>query len=551
MYVNRHPQWQPYEINPEYGKKVAYFSMEYAIDQSLKIYSGGLGFLAGSHMRSAYDLKQNVIGIGILWKYGYYDQVWNSDHVMEPKFVKKHYSFLQDTGIIFDITIHDAPVYVKAYYLHPETFGTAPMFFLSTDIPENDYISRTITHKLYDSNLAAKIAGSILLGVGGAKLLDILGLEPEVYHMNEGHAVPLVFYLYSKFRDIEEVRKRMVFTTHTPEKAGNEEHSIKLLEEMSFFHNIPLNEVKRIARLDGDTLNYTLTALRFAKISNGVSQIHGQVSNEMWGGNEGISKIISITNAQNKRFWKDDVLEQALQQDNNDLLLARKKELKKQLFEVVADQAGKLFDPNILTLVWARRFAGYKRAALLLKNIDRFIELVSRAHEPIQVIWAGKPYPEDKLGIEIFNYIAWRIEGLNRCAILTGHELKLSALLKKGSDLWLNNPIPPREASGTSGMTAAMNGSVNFSIADGWFPEFARHGENSFVIPQSHASYEEERDYNEAQCIYHLLEHEIIPVYYRDPGRWAHIMKQGMREVTPQFDSDRMATEYYQKLYNY
>jgi starch phosphorylase len=539
----------PYEIDPKFSKRVAYFSMEFAIDQSLKIYSGGLGFLAGSHLRSAYDLKQNLIGIGILWKYGYYDQVWNQDHYMEAKFVRKEYSFLKDTGIIFPITIHDSKVNVKAYFLPPEVFGTAPLFLLSTDIPENDYLSRTITQKLYDSNLATKIAQSIVLGVGGAKLLDIIGSEPEVYHMNEGHALPLVFYLYSKYRNEDAVRNRVVFTTHTPELAGNEEHSLALLEEMSFLHCIPLEEVKRIAKISGDTLNYTLTALRLSRIANGVSQIHAKVAQSMWQGNEGVCPIIHITNAQNKKFWKDDVLEEAIKNNDDELLIKRKKELKRELFKEVADQTGKILDPDVLTLVWARRFAGYKRAHLLLHNYEKFLELVNRKHEPIQVIWAGKPYPEDKLGIDIFNHINHTVEKFERCAILTGYEMKLSALLKKGSDVWLNNPIPPREASGTSGMTAAMNASVNFSILDGWFPEFARHGENSFVIKTLPTDSWVQRDDQDNRELLRVLENEIIPTYYRDPQKWTSIMKQAMCDVYPQFDSDRMVTEYYEKLY--
>ncbi|RYF97783.1 MAG: alpha-glucan family phosphorylase, partial [Chitinophagaceae bacterium] len=225
-----------YEPAPEYSTSVAYFSMEFAIDQALKIYSGGLGFLAGSHLRSAYDLKQNLIGIGILWKYGYYNQDWDENAHMKASYVEKNYSFLVDTGIVLSIQVHGSPVKVKAWLLKPETFGSAPLFLLSTDLPENDHLSQTITRRLYDSNESTRIAQSILLGTGGAMLLDILGLTPDVYHMNEGHSVSLNFYLYSKFQNIYEVKKRVVFTTHTPEAAGNEEHSFQKLKEMSFFY---------------------------------------------------------------------------------------------------------------------------------------------------------------------------------------------------------------------------------------------------------------------------------------------------------------------------
>src|SRR5579864_5981678 len=234
-----------YQPNPKYKKSVAYFSMEFAIDQALKIYSGGLGFLAGSHMRSAYELKQNIIGIGMLWKNGYYDQSRENNNDMKPIFVEKDYSFLVDTGIMFTVPVHDSPVYVRAYLLKPETFGSAPLFLLTTNLNENDEQSRSISYRLYDSNEATRIAQSIILGIGGAMLIDKLGLDIDIYHMNEGHSLPLNFYLYNKFKSMDEVKKRVVFTTHTPEAAGNEEHKLDLLSEMSFFNGTPVDEVKK------------------------------------------------------------------------------------------------------------------------------------------------------------------------------------------------------------------------------------------------------------------------------------------------------------------
>jgi starch phosphorylase len=189
----------PYEFDPKYSKSVAYFSMEFAIHQPLKTYSGGLGFLAGSHIRSAYDLKQNMIGISILWKYGYYDQIRKGDQSMDVLFQEKLYRFLEDTHIKFDIEINHHPVMVKAYFLNPNTFGTIPVFFLTTDVPENDYLAQSTTHKLYDSDPAAKIAQTILLGHGGAKLLDELKADVEIYHLNEAHALSAAFYLFKKY----------------------------------------------------------------------------------------------------------------------------------------------------------------------------------------------------------------------------------------------------------------------------------------------------------------------------------------------------------------
>ncbi len=540
-----------YEPDGKYAVPVAYFSMEFAIDQALKIYSGGLGFLAGSHLRSAYELKQNLIGIGILWKFGYYDQLRDTDGTMKPFFLEKQYSFLQDTGIVFTIPVHESPVTVKVWLLKPETFKSAPLFLLSTDVPENDEISRSICHRLYDSNETTRIAQSILLGTGGAKLLDLLGRDNSLYHMNEGHSLSLNFYLYSKFRSLEEVRKRVVFTTHTPEAAGNEEHAYSLLQEMSFFCGLTEPEVKSVLELEGPQLNYTLAALKFAGKANAVSKLHGDVSREMWKNNKGICEITSITNAQNTTYWKDAAFQKALDANDNQAVIARKKEMKKALFEVVADQCGKLFDENVLTVVWARRFAGYKRADLLMYDWERFLRLVTGTEYPVQVIWAGKPYPTDFGAIDTFNSIINRAKPFANCAVLTGYELKLSALLKKGSDVWLNNPRMYREASGTSGMTAAMNGSINLSIPDGWIPEFAKDKENSFIIEPApdYLSYEE-RDRLEAFNLIETLENEVIPAYYKDEDKWLSILRNAAADVAPAFESGRMAREYYEVMYS-
>ncbi len=540
-----------YSHSKEFSKSVAYFSMEFAIDQSLKVYSGGLGFLAGSHMRSAFELKQNLVGIGMLWKYGYYDQVRTINGTMRAEYVQKYYSFLTDTGIVFPVEVHSSTVYVKAYLLKPEVFGTAPIFLLSTDIEQNDAISRTITNRLYDANESTRIAQSIVLGIGGAKLMDILDMKTEIYHMNEGHALPLCFYLYSKYKSMGEVQKRVVFTTHTPEEAGNEQHDFDLLSKMSFFNGIEDDEIRDILNIKENRLNYTLSALKFAKIANGVSEMHGVVSREMWSGFEGICEITHITNSQNKKYWKDNLLEKAFESNNDEALLDRKKEMKKDLFKIVADQAGKIFKEDVLTLVWARRYAGYKRADLITADAERFKKLINNSEFPIQIIFAGKPYPEDYSAIDTFNNLFWKTLALPNVAVLTGYELGLSASLKKGSDVWLNNPRLYREASGTSGMTAAMNGSVNFSIPDGWIPEFAKHGVNSFVIePASRDIAQHEQDIIECDRLLAILESEILPTYYKKPKTWAKIVKNAMHDVSPAFESGRMAKEYYHKLFN-
>jgi starch phosphorylase len=541
----------PYQPDDRYTKKVAYFSMEFAVHQPLKIYSGGLGFLSGSHLRSAFELRQNMVGIGILWKFGYYDQARNQDQTLQITWMEKIYSFLQETDIKFQINIHDHPVWVKAMYLAPEVFNTCPLFLLSTDVPENDHISQTISHRLYDANVATKVAQFILLGVGGAKLMDEINFNPDVYHLNEAHGISSAFYLLNKFKSVEMVRKHLVFTTHTPEEAGNEKHDIHLCHKMSYFCGLTVDEVKKLTGNDSDQFNHSLTALRFARIANGVSQLHGHVSREMWGKYEKIAPIISITNAQNWRYWADKQLYRFMEEGNDYAFDDRKYHLKKRAFEIVADQTGKIFDPKVLTIVWARRFAGYKRADMLTHDIERFTKLLNHSKQPVQIIWAGKPYPVDYPAISQFDNLVQLSKDHKNMAVLIGYELGLSKRLKQAADIWLNNPRVPREASGTSGMTAAMNGAVNFSTDDGWIPEFVNHGNNGFVVPK--ADYENmpvhEQDDYDLKKMYEILEKQILPLYYNNFDTWRQITKNGMRDVRFQFDSNRMANEYYELLY--
>ena len=543
----------PYPVADRYARKVAYFSMEFAIHQPLKIYSGGLGFLAGSHLRSAYELRQNMVGIGLLWKYGYYDQERNQDQTLEVAWNEKTYYFLEDTGIKFQIHIHEHPVWVKVLYLDPELFKTAPLFLLSTDLPENDYVSQTITHRLYDANVATKVAQFILLGVGGAKLMDLIHFDPERYHLNEAHGLSAAFYLYNKFEQkLDEVRKRLVFTTHTPEEAGNEKHDIYLCHKMSYFCGLSVEEVKELIGEDDDMFSHSLAALRIARLANGVSELHAQVSRALWGKYENICEIRSITNSQNWRYWADKQLYKFREAGDDYGIDDRKKYLKKRAFDIVADQAGKIFDPEVFTIVWARRFAGYKRAGLITRDEERFDKLLKQTRYPVQIIWAGKPYPVDHPAISEFNELVHLAKNYKNVAVLTGYELGLSKRLKQAADCWLNNPRVPREASGTSGMTAAMNGAVNLSTNDGWIPEFINHGHNGFVVPRIDYSKiaTHEQDEYDLYKIYDILENEMLPLYYDNYPTWRQILKNGLADVRFRFDSNRMADEYYEILYS-
>ena len=544
---SRYSQWyHPYTPEEKYNKRVAYYSMEFGIHQALKIYSGGLGFLAGSHMRSAYELKQNMIGIGMLWKYGYYDQSRNEDRSLRVDFVQKIYSYLEDTGIELEVRVFDNPkVKVKVWVLKPEMFNTVPVYLLSTDVDGNDYLSRSITNYLYDGNTLTKIAQSIVLGIGGSKLVNVLG-GADIYHLNEGHALPAFYYLRSEGVP----KEKLVFTTHTPERAGNAERHSYDLNRSGFFGKTMSDAEIQEESVNGGMINYTVSALRMAKKANGVSQLHGKVARKMWEGYPGLSDIVAITNAQNQKFWQDKLLAQTMKSNDSQAWLQRKNQLKENLFKIVLDQTGKQFDPNVITIVWARRFAGYKRADLLLYNEYRFKKLISNTKYPVQIIWAGKPYPLDHPGIEQFNRLVYRSKHEPKLAVLVGYEINLSRMMKEGSDVWLNNPRITREASGTSGMTAAMNGSVNLSTNDGWIPEFQKDGVNSFILPElDHKMPVEEQDRLDCENLYDILENKILPIYYDHPNQWKEIAFQSMKDVVPDFGSNRMAREYYEKLY--
>ena len=538
--------FHPYRPAKEFNRKVAYFSMEFGIHQALKIYSGGLGFLAGSHMRSAFELKQNMIGVGMLWKYGYYDQGRNRDQTLRPEYIEKQYSFLEDSGHEIEVRLFDnASVKVRAMVLKPEIFGSVPIYLLTTDVEGNDDLSRSITNNLYDATELTRICQSIVLGIGGAKLVEALG-GADIYHLNEGHALPAFYYLRNKgFK-----KENMVFTTHTPEKAGNVERDAIVLNNSGFFGRTLSEEELKKETGGSERLNYTVAALRMANKTNAVSKLHAKVARDMWKGQKGAADIIPITNAQNQNFWQDESIKKSWLSKNSNAYKKRKAVLKRELFDEVLNQTGKLFDPNILTIVWARRFAGYKRADLLLQDLERFEKLIHDTKYPVQIIWAGKPYPLDSQGIDVFNKLVHFTKFRPNLAVLTGYEMALSRKLKAGSDVWLNTPRITREASGTSGMTAAMNGSVNLSINDGWIPEFAKNGINSFILPE--VDYKlpvSEQDALDSTHLYEMLEQKVLPLYYNDPVKWSEIVFKGIEGVIPEFTSARMARQYYKELY--
>ena len=525
---------------------VAYFSMEIALDQSLSTYSGGLGFLAGSHMLSAGYLGLPIVGVTILWSYGYYDQRIGDDGQVQVAYIRKYYDFLTDTGVSTTVDIFGEKVKVKAYLVKPELFGSCPVYLLTTDIEENSEWARSISHKLYDGNEKIRIAQETVLGIAGVRILQELNYKFDVIHMNEGHALPAAFELLRQYNgNLAEVKRKTVFTTHTPVAAGNEVHWVDTLMEGGFFAGC---KRETAIELGGENFSLTVAALRMSRIANAVSQLHGLVSNKMWEWVEGRCPIRAITNAVNLHYWQDPRMKAA--ENSLEKILEVKREMKAELFKYVANVAGKRFDPDVLTITWARRFADYKRAWLILLDEERILKLLESNN--VQIIFAGKFHPDDVMGKEMFNKILKRSHSMKNVVVLPGYELQLSGMLKRGSDIWLNTPMRPLEASGTSGMSANANGAVHLSIFDGWTVEGTFDGLNGYTIEYEGLDDEMDsyqRNLKDYECMMGKIENEIIPTYYDNKMKWAQIMRQAIRTSEAYFNSDRMVVEYFNRLY--
>ena len=524
---------------------VAYFSMEIALDQSLNTYSGGLGFLAGSHMLSAGYLQMPMVGVTMLWSYGYYDQRIDHSGNVEVAYIRKYYDFLTDIDVTVEVETFGEKVKVKAYRVEADLFGACPVYLLTTDIEGNSDWAKRISHRLYDGDERIRIAQETVLGVAGIRVLQAVGYDFEVVHMNEGHALPAAFELLRQYNgDLNKVRRKTVFTTHTPVAAGNEVHWVDTLLQGGFFAGASR---ERAVELGGENFSLTVAALRMSRIANAVSQLHGLVANKMWEWVDGACPIRAITNAVNLHYWQD---KRISGDDSSEKLLATKREMKEELFKYIANVAGKRFNPDVLTITWARRFADYKRAWLILMDKDRINKLLDE--NKIQIIFAGKFHPDDVMGKEMFNKLLNRSHTLKNVVVLPGYELQLSGMLKRGTDIWLNTPLRPFEASGTSGMSANANGALHLSIFDGWTVEGTFDGINGYTVEYDGLDDEmpwEERHWKDHECVMDIIENRIIPTYYNDKEEWARLMRQAIRTANAYFNSDRMVVEYYNRLY--
>lgn len=540
--------------NPGTIARVAYFSMEIGVDQSLHTYSGGLGYLAGSHMRSAWQLGLPMVGVTILWNKGYGDQEIGENGQACIAYIRREYPFLKDTGVMVEIQFFGEPVKIKAFRLQPETFDTVPIYFLTTDIPENDYKHRYLTDVLYDADEWTRIGQEMVLGIGGLRVLEALNECFDVIHLNEGHALPALFMLLERCDgNLDEIKERAVFTTHTPVAAGNECHSVGFLHEAGYFGQTAR---ERAIALGGENFSLTMAALRMCRAANAVSQLHGKVANKLWRNVPDRCPIIGITNSVDLEYWQDARITDARSDGE---LLATKRTMKQELFDYVASVTGKAFSPDILTVVWARRFTEYKRPTLIFRNLDRLSKLLSANR--IQLLFAGKFHPADGVGESLFNQVLSYSRELPNLAVLPNYELELSKRMKCGADVWLNTPLRPMEASGTSGMSANMNGAIHFSVFDGWAVEGTFDGINGFIINRAghcdrcnedcdcQSCRVEDRNQQDYESMMDILENRIIPLYYGEPAAWTDMMRRAIKTAVSYFHSERMVLEYYNRLY--
>ncbi len=603
---------------------IAYFSAEYGLDEILQIYSGGLGILSGDHLKAASDLGIPLVGVGLLYKKGYFHQVINGAGRQENTYRDldlddlpiTHVKDEKGNDLIVESRIQRKRLYLKVWQIN---VGRVKLYLLDSDIEENaDQDFRAITQYLYGGDQETRIRQEIVLGMAGAHLLRKLNLNPTVYHMNEGHSAFLILELARELVEEKElsfrnalsiVSSKTVFTTHTPVPAGNDIFPVELMEK--YFKNfwsrlgIEREEFLRLGMNPKEEMesgfNMGIFALKCSGKKNGVSKLHGGVSRELFSdvwpeisANE--SPITHVTNGvhtcswlaptmkelYNKYltpYWQDNIyLENTWNKINNipdkelwDTHYERKVKLMKLVrdntinrlrrngmrYEEIMDIVSRL-NPDILTIGFARRFATYKRATLIFRDLERITEILNNSYRPVQIIFAGKAHPRDVEGQELIRQIhelSMKPQFKGRIFLLEDYDIAMSRYLVSGVDVWLNNPRRPMEASGTSGQKASINGVLNFSILDGWWVE-GYNKENGWIIGKNkeYDSYDVQ-DNEDCQSIYDTLENKIIPIYYDKMNgenystRWVRLMKNSIISTGWQYSTARMLVDYTENLY--
>ena len=563
---------------------VAYFSREFGVDERLPIYAGGLGVLAGDHLKSASDLGLPLVGVGLFYRRGYFRQEVADGRQREqyaPN-VPAELGLVQ-TGARVAVELGEETIEAAVWRLD---VGPVPLLLLDTDLPENPDRARALTDRLYGGDRETRIGQELVLGVGGIRALAALGFEPTVFHLNEGHAAfaglermrVLVEDTGWSFEEaLEAVRRSTVFTTHTPVPAGNESFDGALarakLAPLADRLGVPWEAVAALGRSrpDDDAFGLTPLALRTAARCNGVSRLHAEVARKMWahlwpGRPVDDVPISHVTNGVHARSWVSAELagsalpagldvaapepdwERAGDLDLGELASIRGK-LKRDLLRLVADRTGTELDPEVLTTGFARRFAAYKRADLLLGRPEELAALLSDRERPLQLVFAGKAHPDDAEGKGVLAKIAALAEeARDRVVFLTDYDLALARALVQGVDVWLNLPRRLEEASGTSGMKAALNGTPNLSVLDGWWAE-GYTPEIGWAIPGEGAATQAEQDAADADELYRLLREEVLPRYYGSPVEWQAMSRAAIASVGGRFTSHRMVSEYAERFY--
>lgn len=528
---------------------VAYFCMEYGLNSDFKQYAGGLGILAGDYLKAAKKLNLPVVGIGILWKQGYTEQHIGKDGYPYDAYHNYKYNFLKDTGIKVKVKIRSQDIYCKVWLV--DNFDNAPLYLLDTDIPENN--DRWITGQLYGWFGEERVAQEIVLGIGGIRALRALGLDIDIYHFNEGHAVLAAIELIREkmindnipFEEAwNKTRNEIVFTTHTPIIEGNESHNIELLMYMSANDGLT---IEQMAQIGGVPFNMTVTGLRLSHIANGVSKLHGETARNMWKNYSNISQIISITNGIDRNTWVDKRIIESYKAGQD--LFETHNILKKELIEFISYRTSVKFDPEKLLIGFSRRAAPYKRSDLIFTN-DDVIGSYLRSGK-IQIVFSGKGHPLDDTGKKI---VAKLIEMTKKypesVVFLEDYDMMIGKMLTRGADVWLNNPRRPKEASGTSGMKAAMNGVLNLSILDGWWVEACKDGINGWQFGNGFESDDIDRlDKHDLDALYDVLLNNVVPTYYDNKKKWEDMMKESIKTTYEAFSANRMIKEYYDLMY--
>ncbi len=614
-------------VNAEkHSRQIAYFCAEYGVHNSLPNYSGGLGILAGDHLKSASDLNLPLTAIGLLYRYGYFRQRIAHDGWQEESYKDVFESELAITPVFGDdgervtvsVHIRGREVVAQAWLAR---VGRISLYLLDTNVPQNGDVDRLITGHLYGGDTETRIVQEKVLGIGGIRLLRKIGIQPSVFHLNEGHSAFLTLELAREYLDthpdasfadaVEEVRKSCVFTTHTPVAAGNDSFPQKVISDCfstDFISSLKITTAEFLAlgradlADDAESFGMTPLAIRMCRSANGVSAKHGEVSRGLWlkmfrdAVDTSAVPITSVTNGVHAPTWVAPVFQSLFERNigenwheivrddetwatavsflPDDEIWNAHQTLKSLMIAFVRERTRskdtgtldtinehedthKLFSADVLTIGFARRVAAYKRWDLLFTDLPRLLKMVDDAARPVQFVFAGKAHPQDRTAKTILQELMSINHDSNwqkRAVFVEDYDQEVARYLVQGVDVWMNVPRRPMEASGTSGMKAAMNGVLNFSILDGWWIE-GFNGENGFSIGDlDTAGTDDEADIADAEALYSTLENQIIPAFYSTndgglPLEWIRRMKNSIATLTPQFSSDRMVTDYLNRIY--